>query len=133
MDDQYAQRLQRLAIEALSNLRSWLWEQHGALLPNDVSAISRQEARGYAACLQWYSAIEDVLHTLQSAGPVPTAALLAGEPLLPPPAPRALSCDEPPPTLRVTAAERPTSGSGIWHRTIALEPLGARHADQNAA
>jgi hypothetical protein len=121
MNDQHAQRLQRLAIEALSNLRSWLWEQHGALLPDDVAAISREKAQRYAACLQWYSAIEDVLHTLHSAGPVPSAALLAGEPLLPPPTPPSVSRDEPPPTLRVTPAERPTSRSGVWHRTIALE------------
>lgn len=133
MDDQHAQRLQRLAIEALSNLRSWLWEQHGALLPDDLAAIPRDEARRYAAYLQWYSAIEDVLHTLQSAGPVPSAALLAGEPLLPPPAPRAVSCDEPPPTLRVTPAPRPTSRSGVWHRTISVEPTAARLSEQSAA
>jgi hypothetical protein len=128
MDDQHAQRLQRLAIEALSNLRSWLWEQHGALLPDDVAAISRGQAQRFAACLQWYSAIEDVLHTLQSVGPVPGAALLADEPPLLPPAPRALPGDEPPPKLRVTPADRPTSHSGTWHRTIALEPPGGQRA-----
>ena len=64
MDDQHAQRLQRLAIEALSNLRSWLWEQHGALLPDDMAAISPEEAQRYEACLHWFAAIEDVLHTL---------------------------------------------------------------------
>ena len=133
MDDQHAQRLQRLAIEALSNLRSWLWEQHGALLPDDVAAISRAHAQRYAACLQWYAAIEDVLQTLHSAGPVPSAALLACEPLLSAPVPQALSGDEPPPTLRVTPALRPTSRSGIWHRTIALEPPGAQPAEQSAA
>ena len=126
MDDQHAQRLQRLAIEALSNLRSWLWEQHGALLPDDMAAISREEAQRYEACLHWFAAIEDVLHTLQSAGPVPSATLLSAEPLLPPAAPSAVSPDEPPPTLRVTPAERPSSRSGVWHRTIALEPRAAR-------
>ncbi|HEU4576782.1 MAG TPA: hypothetical protein VFS67_00910 [Polyangiaceae bacterium] len=131
MDDPHAQRLQRLAIEALSNLRSWLWEQHGALLPDDVAAISREQAQRYAACLQWYSAIEEVLHTLHSAGPVPSAALLASAPLLPPPGPNAPARDEPPPTLRVTPA--PSSRSGIWHRTIALEPPGAQPAERSAA
>lgn len=132
MDDPHAQRLQRLAIEALTHLRSWLWEQHGALLPDDVAAVSREEAQRYAACLSWYSAIEDVLHTLHSAGPAPSAALLAGESLLPRTAPRVCG-DEPPPTLRVTPAERPSSHSGVWHRTIAVEPSAARRSERSAA
>jgi hypothetical protein len=133
MDDPHAQRLQRLAIEALSNLRSWLWEQHGALLPDNLAAISPAQAQRYAGCLQWYSAIEGVLHTLQSAGPLPSAALLAGEPFLLSPMPPAATRDEPPPTLRVTPAERPAARSGIWHRTIALEPPAARNTEQSAA
>lgn len=134
MDDLHAQRLQRLAIEALSNLRSWLWEQHGALLPDDVGAISREGARRYAACLQWYSAIEEALQTLHAAGPVPGAALAAGERLLASLDPRAAApSDEPPPTLRVTPAERPTSRSGVWHRTIAVEPAAVQLAEQSAA
>jgi len=132
MDDQHAQRLQRLAIEALSNLRSWLWEQHGALLPDDVADISRELAQRYEGCLRWFSAIEEALTILHAAGPVPSAALLAGEPILPPPVPHAVAGDEPPPTLRVTPAERPTSRSGVWHRTITLEPR-ARRSEQSAA
>jgi hypothetical protein len=133
MDDPHAQRLQRLAIEALGSLRSWLWEQHGALLPHDVAAISREEAQRYAACLSWYSAIEDVLRTLHSAGPVPSAALLAGESLLPRAVPRVVCGDEPPPTLRVTPAAPPTARSGDWHRTIAVESTTARLSAQSAA
>jgi hypothetical protein len=133
MDDSHAQRLQRLAIEALSSLRSWLWEQHGALLPHDMAGISREQAQRYAACLQWYSAIEEVLHKLHTAGPVPSAALFAGVPLLPPSAPQAPESDEPPPTLRVTPAERPSARSGIWHRTIALEAPGTPPNEQSAA
>jgi hypothetical protein len=127
MYDQHAQRLQRLALEALGNLRSWLWEQHGALLPDDVAAISRDEAQRYAACLQWYSAIEDVLRTLQSAGPVPGAALLASEPSA---RGRAASRDEPAPTLRVPPVERPSARSGLWHRTIALEAPGCSRVER---
>ena len=134
MDDLHAQRLQRLAIEALTSLRSWLWEQHGALLPDDVAAISRVEARRYEGCLHWYAAIDEALATLHAAGPVPSAALAVGERFLTDFTQRPVEpTDEPPPTLRVTPAERPSSSSGVWHRTITVEPASRRRAARSAA
>lgn len=61
MFDTRAARLQQQAIEALSDLRAWIWGRHGLLLPDDLASITREEAERYSAYLDWFSRVEEVL------------------------------------------------------------------------
>jgi hypothetical protein len=49
-DEQHAQLLQRHAVEALSEVRAWVWAHHSQLLPS-VGSVTREQAQGYAAYL----------------------------------------------------------------------------------
>src|SRR6185436_12711223 len=69
MDDMHAQSLQAQAIEALSNLRAWIWAQHATLLPDDVSTVTREQAERYSAYLEWYTTVETALQALEVAAP----------------------------------------------------------------
>ncbi|MEY4547238.1 MAG: hypothetical protein RL685_3433 [Pseudomonadota bacterium] len=80
MFDARARELQQQAVEALSDLRAWIWQRHAALLPDDLAAITRAEAERYAAVLDWYSRIEESLLALAAAGARPAAAPAAVAP-----------------------------------------------------
>lgn len=64
MFDSRAAQLQQQATEALSDLRTWIWGRHGALLPDDLAGITRAEAERYSAYLDWFSRVEEVLLAL---------------------------------------------------------------------
>jgi len=146
MDDMHAQSLQAQAIEALSNLRAWIWAQHATLLPDDVSTVTREQAERYSAYLEWYTTVETALQALEVAAPpfaeqcLPAAPRDTQPTYAPEPTEKAQRAGEEPalppipPTLRVTPAPRPLSRSGVWHRTIAIsasasEESSARHSD----
>ncbi|MEO8180233.1 MAG: hypothetical protein ABI895_15465 [Deltaproteobacteria bacterium] len=119
MDDMHAQGLQEQAIEALAQLRAWIWTQHATLLPDDVSTITREQAARYAAHLDWYTTVDTALQALERAAPSFSEPCAAAE------EPAELAAELPaaapaPPTARVTPDARLTARSGVWHRTIAV-------------
>jgi hypothetical protein len=125
MDDMQAQRLQEQAIEALAQLRAWIWNQHATLLPDDVSTITREQAARYAAHLDWYTTVDTALQALEVAAPS------FGEPCAAAQEPAELAAELPvaapaPPTARVKPDARLTSRSGVWHRTIAVSSPAAQ-------
>ena len=106
-------------MEALAQLRAWIWTQHATLLPDDVSTVTREQAARYAAHLDWYTTVDTALQALEVAAPP------FGEPCAAAQKPAQLPAELPteapaPPTARVTPDARLTSRSGVWHRTIAV-------------
>src|SRR4051794_26507142 len=69
MDDRHAQSLQNQALQALSQLGAWIWQQHETLLPDDLSTVTREQAQRYSAYLEWYTTVETALRALEVAAP----------------------------------------------------------------
>ncbi|MEY2935848.1 MAG: hypothetical protein RL033_6597 [Pseudomonadota bacterium] len=124
MFDSRARELQQQAVEALSDLRAWIWQRHAALLPDDLAAITRGEAERYAAVLDWYSRIEDSLLALAAAGARPAAALAAVAPttiIERPMPPRATLHEQlTAPTVRAPTNSGGASPSEGWQPSIAV-------------
>lgn len=74
MFDSRAARLLDQALEALSDLRTWIWGHHSALLPDDLGSITREEAERYASYLDWYSRVEEVILALAASSAQATEA-----------------------------------------------------------
>jgi hypothetical protein len=142
MFDSRAAQLQKQALEALSDLRVWIWGRHAALLPDDLAAITREEAERYAAYLDWYSRVEEVLLALGSAGTGSAGAGTTSEPALdvaalapaqrwsaaPPAQPAALHEQLMAPTVRAPGSSSCAAGASGWQRMISLaaaEPFAA--------
>lgn len=140
MFDSRAAQLQQQAIEALSDLRTWIWGRHGALLPDDLASITREEAERYAAYLDWYSRVEEVLLALaasaaQAASMLVAPAVSARQPHVEPaparalPAPAHLEALLSAPTVRVPSSHGIATRADGWQPMIAVrgtaEVLGA--------
>jgi len=65
-NEEDAQLLQRHAIEALSEVRAWVWAHHARQLP-DSATVTREQAESYAAYLEWFSRIDAAIRTLDPA------------------------------------------------------------------
>jgi hypothetical protein len=131
MFDSRAEELQQQAVEALSDLRAWIWQRHAALLPDDLAAIRREEAERYAAVLDWYSRIEESLLALAASGarPAATAAAVALAAVIEQPLPEPLLRRQPGPMraaldeqLTAPTVRAPTS-SGVTRASEGWQPM----------
>lgn len=129
MFDARAALLHEHAIEALSDLRTWIWGRHAELLPEDLASISRADAERYAAYLDWYSRVEEVLLAL-------AASAAAAQPLLEPTGTGAAPAGRAPttpgsasrrdeellaaPTVRAPSSYAPARRNDGWQPVIAV-------------
>ena len=127
MFDSRAARLQQQAMEALSDLRTWIWGQHAALLPDDLASITREQAERFAAYLDWYSRVEEVILALAAAAEAAVAALAVAPQPAPRPAPAAPSEQVAAPATReeqlAAPTVRPTSSQGASERSNGWPPV----------
>lgn len=132
MFDSHAARLQQHALEALSDLRSWIWERHGALLPDDLGSITREAAERYVAHLDWFSLVEEVMLALAASAAQATAVLAtAATPAAPtqpatpelpaaPATPQQLEALLGAPTVRAPSSHGGSEHALGWQRVVAV-------------
>jgi hypothetical protein len=130
MFDSRAAQLQQQAIEALSDLRTWIWGRHAELLPDDLAGIGREDAERYAAYLDWYSRVEEVMLALVASGALvaplavePAAEQPAGAPAvaeLPATTPVAIDERLLVPTVRAPSSYAAPERSNGWQRVISV-------------
>lgn len=137
MFDSRAAQLQQQAVEALSDLRTWIWGRHGEMLPEDLASITRAEAERYAAYLDWFSLVEEVMLALVAsaaqatealAAPASAAARAHAQPAPAPPLAQ-LAAQLSAPTVRAPASQGAAQRKSGWQPVIAvrgtIEALGA--------
>ena len=66
-DEEHAQLLQRHALQALQEVRSWVWGHHQ--LP-DAPTVTREAATAYAAYLEWVTRLDIALNALDETASV---------------------------------------------------------------
>ena len=118
MFDSRAAQLQKQALDALSDLRTWIWGRHGAMLPDDLASITREEAERYAAYLDWYSRVEEVLLALTASGVLPTAVQPPADQPAPLPVARQELLDAP--TVRAPSSYGRAEHATGWQRVISV-------------
>lgn len=59
-----AQRLQRYAMEALTEVKDWASTQHALSLPGG-GLVTGEQAEGYARYLEWLTRLDAALQTLE--------------------------------------------------------------------